>query len=129
MIAFCTHCWAEIGSELDRCPHCGVGLDDDRRLYEEKLIDALAHPLAQVRVRICWLLGENRISAAVPGLMHLVEHDKDLFVRRAAVEALGALQDPRSNVLLRAISVGSDRFLAAAAKKSLINIGLLRDAK
>jgi HEAT repeat protein len=123
MIAFCTHCWAEIDSGMDQCPHCGRYLGDDRRSYEEKLIGALAHPLPQARARICWLIGKNRIRAAVPCLMHLLEHDPDLFVRRAAVEGLGTLQDPRPISLLRALSQGTDRFLAAAAKKSLKRIG------
>lgn len=128
MIAFCTHCWAEIDSELGQCPHCSTYLGDDRRSYEEKLIAALAHPLPQARARICWLIGKNRIREAVPALMHLLEHDPDLFVRRAAVEGLGALRDPRPISLLRAISKGRNRFLATEAKKSLIRIGMPWDA-
>jgi hypothetical protein len=119
MIAFCTHCWEEVDTTLDRCPHCGADLAADSRSYEEKLIGALEHPLPQARVRICWLIGDNRIVAAVPRLMHLAEHDPDLFVRRAAVEALGALQDPRSSSLLHTFSEGPDRLIAAAAKRSL----------
>lgn len=119
MIAFCTHCWAEVDATLDQCPQCGVDLAADSRPYEEKLIGALEHPLPYARARICWLIGENRLASGVPRLMHTVEHDPDLFVRRAAVEALGVLQDPRSSSLLRTISGGKNRLLAAAAKRNL----------
>jgi HEAT repeat protein len=60
--------------------------------------------------------------------MRMVERDQDSFVRRAAVEALGNLQDPCAITLLRAISEDADRFLAAAAKKSLTRLGSSRDA-
>ncbi len=124
MIAFCTHCWTEIDASIDRCPHCGTGQGADPRSYEEKLVAALAHPLPEARARVCWLIGENTILAAVPCLMHMAEHDPDLFVQRAAVEALGTLKDLRPVFLLRAISASTNRFLATAAKKSLQSIGL-----
>jgi hypothetical protein len=108
MIAFCTHCWAEIDARLDQCSQCGADLAADSRSYEEKLIGALAHPLPQARARVCWLIGENRISAAAPCLMRLAEHDPDLFVRRAAVEGLGALQGLHSSSLLHTVSKGTE---------------------
>jgi hypothetical protein len=119
VIAFCTHCWAEINAKDVQCKHCGTEQAADPRSYEEKLVAALEHPLPGARARICWLIGENRIRDAVPHVMYLAEHDPDLFVRKAAIEALGALRDLRSDDLLRAISRSSNRFLAGAAKKSL----------
>ncbi len=70
-------------------------------------------------MRICWLIGENHIRQAVPDLMKLATDDPDLFVRKAALEGLGALCDPRSTALLRSIGRSQNRFLAAAAWKSL----------
>lgn len=119
MIAFCTHCWKETDSHLDQCPACGASLSADTRSYGEKLIGALNHPLPEARLRICWLIGENRVQEAVPALMRMVEHDPDLFVQRAALEALGDLRDPRAIPLLAEMSGGSNRFLANAARKSL----------
>ena len=119
MIAFCTHCWAEIDDALDLCPHCGKDLASDSRTYAEKLVAALAHPLPEARVRICWLLGENRIRTAVPDLIKVAAHDPDLFVRKAALAGLGALHDPRAVPLLETIGRGRNRFLASAAQKSL----------
>jgi HEAT repeat protein len=128
MIAFCTHCWSEIDADLEQCPHCATDLRKDHRSYEEKLIAALAHPLPGARARICWLIGRNGIRTAVPRLMQMVKRDQDSFVRRAAVEALGSLRDPCAIALLHAISGGTDRFLASAAKNSLTRIGSPRDA-
>jgi HEAT repeat protein len=119
MIAYCTHCWREVNSEAKVCPGCEADLTLDRRTYEQKLIGALAHPLPQARVRICWLIGENRVHKAAPDLMRLATDDPDLFVRKAAVESLGSLRYANSAPLLRKISSGDDRFLASAALKSL----------
>ena len=119
MIAYCTHCWREVNSEDKVCPGCEADLTLDHRTYEEKLIGALAHPLPAARVRICWLIGENYIRQAGPDLMSLATNDPDLFVRKAALESLGVLRDQNSASLLRTISWSENRFLAAAAKKSL----------
>lgn len=119
MIAFCTHCWREVNSEVKVCHGCDADLMLDHRTYEQKLIGALVHPLPEARERICWLIGENHIREAVPNLMKLATDDPDLYVRKAAVESLGALGDPRSGSLLRIISKCENRFLASVASRSL----------
>lgn len=80
------------------------------------------HPLPEARVRICWLIGENRICRAVPNLMKLATEDPDLFVRKSALESLGVLGDPQSAPVLREISRGDNRFLASVASRSLRTI-------
>lgn len=116
MVAFCTRCWAEINDRDDLCPRCGADQTSDLRTYDQKIVDALGHPLPQARARICWLLGQNRIQEAVPRLMKIVESDPDIYVQKAAVEALGTIGDPRSVELLRTIGDGKNRFLASAAR-------------
>lgn len=128
MIAFCTHCWAEIDSRDIRCVHCGVDLTNDPRPYEQKLAAALKHPLAEARARICWLLGENHIVSAVPQLIATAEHDEDLFVQQAAVEALVALRDNRALPLMRRLSQGDNHFLQSAARKALAVLDFPKDA-
>jgi uncharacterized membrane protein YvbJ len=66
VIAFCTHCWTEVDSEDLQCPKCGADFGNDARSYEQKLVAALRHPLPEARVRVCWLLGENRFIARYP---------------------------------------------------------------
>ena len=89
---FCTECWHETDSSHRTCPRCGANLAINPHSYEEKLISALDHPLAEARVRACWLVGINNIQAAATKLMSVVENDTDLFVRRAAVQALGKIR-------------------------------------
>jgi HEAT repeat protein len=48
--------------------------------------------------------------------MKIVESDPDIYVQKAAVEALGTIGDPRSVELLRTIGDGKNRFLASAAR-------------
>lgn len=94
-------------------------MEVDERSYQEKLIGALTHPLPSARARICWLLGENKVATAVPALMRIAGSDPDIYVQKAALEALGNLQDPRAVALLVRVQNGPNRFLAAAAQKSL----------
>jgi HEAT repeat protein len=112
-------CWAEVDARMDKCPYCGADQSTDQRSYEDKIAAALEHPLPQARARVCWLIGENRLRTALPRLIEMAEGDPDIYVQKAAVEALGALRDPRSDELLRAISTSENRFLAKAAKESL----------
>ena len=92
MIAFCTHCWAEIDASATRCASCSADLTSDLRTYSEKLVAALEHPMPEIRERICWLIGEIKIGSAIPDLVKVADHDSDLFVRRAACTTLTALQ-------------------------------------
>lgn len=92
MIAFCTRCWGEIDAVATKCIHCAVDLATDTRTYNEKLIAALDHPLPDVRERVCWLIGENRMRSAIPRLIEVAEHDSDLFVRREAQMALAVVK-------------------------------------
>lgn len=48
--------------------------------------------------------------------MKIVESDPDIYVQKAAVEALGTIGDPRLVELLRTIGDGKNRFLASAAR-------------
>ncbi|HTV54912.1 MAG TPA: HEAT repeat domain-containing protein [Terriglobia bacterium] len=108
-----------MSASLKQCPSCGALLETDFRSYQQKLMAALSHPLASTRARICWLLGKNKVSAAVPELIRVAESDPDLFVQKAALEALGRLQDRRALPLLLRVQNGENRFLADAARKSV----------
>jgi hypothetical protein len=47
MIAFCTHCFDEIGSKDHYCPNCGAGLGVDSRAHDwsaaKKILKSVAH--------------------------------------------------------------------------------------
>lgn len=122
MIVFCTHCWHETDSSLEKCPYCGADLALDHRSYEEKLTGALDHPLPEARVRTCWLIALNGSESAVPKLISVAESDPDLFVRRAAVQTLGKLHAESAVPLLQSLLKQNDRWMQHEANKSLQQI-------
>ncbi|MDD5404315.1 MAG: HEAT repeat domain-containing protein [Sulfuricella sp.] len=55
---FCPACFAPLAQEADTCPACGARMADlSARDYREKLVHALLHPLADVRMRAIIALG------------------------------------------------------------------------
>jgi HEAT repeat protein len=117
MLAFCTRCWSQISAQAKVCSECGGRVDDDPRSFEQKLLNALAHPLPATRARICWVLGQKRAKWAVPHLIGMLS-DKDLYVRIAALRALGETADEsavpaleraaaQENVMVRIVAQGA----------------------
>jgi len=99
MLVFCTRCWSEMSSKDAECSHCGARVDDDPRSFGQKLVAALEHPLPETRSRICWILGQKRATWAVPHLIRMLK-DSDLFVRVAALRALGDIGDSSAGTAL-----------------------------
>lgn len=121
MLAFCTRCWSEMHTEDIVCPNCGARVDDDPRSFEQKLIAALDHPLPETRSRICWLLGQKRAIWAVPQLLNMLG-DTDLFVRIAALRALGEIGDPSAELALQAASQDDNPLVRVVAQGALEQI-------
>jgi HEAT repeat protein len=84
---FCTSCWAELDDTATKCPECGHDLERDQRSYTDKLANALSHPIAATRARICWVIGRVQVKEFLPALESAL-YDPDAFVRLAAVQAL-----------------------------------------
>ena len=121
MLAFCTRCWSGMRTEDIVCPGCGARVDDDPRSFEQKLIAALAHPLPETRSRICWLLGQKRAAWAIPHLLKMLG-DADLFVRVAALRALGEIGDPSAESALQAASKDDKPLVRVVAQGALEQI-------
>jgi HEAT repeat protein len=121
MLAFCTRCWSEMYAKDTTCPHCGAQVDDDPRSFEQKLIGALGQPLPETRSRICWLLGQKRVTWAVPHLLKML-NDDDLYVRIAALRALGGIGDPSAESALIAAASDEKALLRIAAQGALQQI-------
>ena len=57
-LAFCPNCYARIPIDAAICPHCHTSLRDwQEKTYADCLIDALQHPLSEVRMRAIIALG------------------------------------------------------------------------
>lgn len=66
---FCPRCFAVIGADEQRCPQCGDDLAEEQaRPYQERLIQALGHPLAEARMTAITALGLRAEPVAAAAL-------------------------------------------------------------
>lgn len=91
---FCPSCFAEIEQALQCCPFCSVDIAQWRaHPYSERLMHALGHPLADVRmisVEALGRLGES--AAAMPLAQCALAHPVDVTQGIAIVNALARLR-------------------------------------
>jgi HEAT repeat protein len=99
---YCPRCWQDFDRDLPRCPHCGLDIQKfwKSRDYVEKLIVALGHPEKETPIRAAWLLGQLKEVRAVPPLIKLVKKTDDVYIARAAVQALGEIDTPEARQFL-----------------------------
>jgi HEAT repeat protein len=121
MYAFCTNCWSLISAKDDRCSTCGAKPEEDGRTFHQKLTAALEHPLPETRSRICWALGRMRARWAVPQLIDMLG-DEDLFVRVAALRALGDIGDEAAIPALQTATEDNSVLARIAATNALAQI-------
>ncbi len=89
MTFYCPACWKEIGEEDKKCPHCGSDITEhEKKSFDEKLIQALGHPIRETAAMAVWILGERKISESVVPLIRLFEQTDNPFLQRAILDAL-----------------------------------------
>ncbi len=90
---YCPRCWQDFERDEPRCPNCDLDIKEfwKSRDYIEKLILALQHPEKETPIRAAWLLGQLKDKRAVPHLIKLVKKTEDVYIARAAVQALGEI--------------------------------------
>jgi hypothetical protein len=118
---FCPNCWGEVKETDTVCPHCGVDIAKllDERDYIAKLIAALSHPEPSTPVRAAWLLGKLRATSAVGALLDLLQGDTDLYVKAAAVEALGEIGETSAEATLAHLAEQGPVLLRRKAEEAL----------
>lgn len=92
MITFyCPACWREVPEKVEVCPHCAAEIQCllDERDYVAKLIAALSHREPTTPIRAASILGRLKAGAAVVPLMRLLKGPSDVYIKAAAIEALG----------------------------------------
>lgn len=89
-LTFCPVCYCHVSIDEVRCPHCGISLKEwQRRSYTEKLIPALHHPLADVRMRVIITLGLQRARQAQEALVECaLRHPSDIVEGLEIVNSL-----------------------------------------
>ncbi len=121
MLVVCIHCWGELQSENERCPHCGAIVDPETTSYERLLFWALKNSRAEHRAEVCRILGLRGHKEAVPHLLAAV-NDHATIVRIAALQALGVIADESARPVIEKV-LGSDSLeLQSAARRALKEI-------
>jgi len=93
--AFCMNCFARVSTDDTVCPACGQRVAElSERDYRDKLLHALEHPLADVRMRAVHAL---RLRAEAPTADPLAQcalkHPVDVVQGLLIIDALGAMKD------------------------------------
>lgn len=114
---YCPNCREEFNADINVCPCCGTNIRAfwDGTDYVDKLINALGHPEPATPIRAASILGRLHDSRAVEPLISLVEKTQDIYIARAAVEALGYFPTERALNFLQGVA---DRHPALMVKKA-----------
>jgi hypothetical protein len=91
--AYCMNCFATIPRNAEVCPACGAEVAEfTSRGYREKLLRALHHPLAEVRMRAVIALGLRRDAEAARDLVECaLRHPRDVVEALEIVKSLQLL--------------------------------------
>jgi len=88
------------------CPHCDLNIAEffKGKDYVDKLIVALDHREPETPVRAAWILGRLQDKRAVEPLIKLIDATEDVYIARAAVEALGRIDTAKARKYLKAVA-------------------------
>ena len=91
---FCPACFAPLAQEADTCPACGARMAElSRRDYREKLVHALLHPLADVRMRAIIALGwRSELETADDLVACALRHPSDVVQGLEIVNSLARMK-------------------------------------
>jgi ribosomal protein L40E len=95
-VQICPACFAKIPNVAQQCKACGADIARlSARDYQEKLIAALSHPLADVRMRAIIALGvRGESEGADPLVQCALRHPTDLVEGLEIVRTLARLRAP-----------------------------------
>ena len=116
----CPACFRLIPAEAHACPACGADLDRLwARDYRDKLLAALAHPLAEVRMRAILALGLRGEASAAQSLVDCaLRHPVDVVEGLAVVAALVRLGGAGRTALHTLAEVHAAQAVRAAARQA-----------
>lgn len=120
---YCPSCFALIEVHNRHCPACGLDVSSlSARDYRDKLLAALEHPLADVRLRAIIALGWRGEGDASPALAQCaLRHPLDVVEGLQVVASLAGLQDAatREPALRRLAVEHPSRMVRSAAEQCL----------
>lgn len=94
-LAFCPSCYARIPLDTEICPRCHASLRRwQEKTYSTRLIEALGHPLSEVRMRAILALGWRGERAAEEPLVDCaLRHPIDVIEGLEIVNSLRLIRD------------------------------------
>lgn len=124
-LAFCPKCYRQIPAHAGLCPHCHASLCEwEKKTYSQRLIDALGHPLADVRMRAIIALGLRGDKAAEARLVDCaLQHPIDIVEGLEIVNSLRLIRDKESGDSW--LQILADRHPARAVRTAAA--GILRE--
>ncbi|WP_136419074.1 HEAT repeat domain-containing protein [Herbaspirillum sp. ST 5-3] len=129
---FCMHCFALLPAQTIICPVCNRAAEDtDVGDYREKLVNALHHPLAEVRMRAIIALGLRHDKPAADALVACaLRNPVDVVEGLQIIDALKILDDGKPRMMaLHYLFVRHPASAVKQAALAAINNVLPRDAE
>jgi len=126
---FCPACFAPLAQEADTCPACGARMTElSSRDYREKLVHALLHPLADVRMRAIIALGLRGEAEMAEALVECaMRHPTDVVQGLEIISSLTQMKEAKGGRLAlsilqthhaaHAVQEGAARVLAALSNE------------
>lgn len=98
---FCMHCFAILPAGTKTCPSCWHAADDvGAGAYQEKLVNALQRPLAEVRLRAIIAIGLRHDKPAVNALVTCaLRHPVDIVEGLQIIETLKMIDNGKPDML------------------------------
>lgn len=125
MITFyCPNCWSEIDEKEKSCHVCNYDISKyDSFDYTDKLINALSHPISDVRIFAARLLGKNKVKKSIPALIECLKVSKDMYFQKAIIETLGNLGALETLEIVKIFSAnGNPLIVRNAASKTILKL-------
>lgn len=120
---FCPNCWKEIDGKTIICSYCEYDISEYTKLsYEEKLINALRHPVRENRMMAIRLLGELRSTAALPSFAEILETEDDYYVITVIILALNKIGNEECGKMIRRLKTHKSRLVRKTATEALSEI-------
>lgn len=115
---FCPHCWKEVNAQADSCGYCSYDLKKYKNLsYEEKLINALRHPVRENRMIAIQVLGKLRSRKALPMFASILETEEDFYIIREIMLALEKIGGAESKKILLCLKTHKSRLIRSAVQQ------------
>lgn len=121
MTTLCPACWRVVPPDAGRCPHCSADIVTlHERDFRDKLLAALAHPIADIVIQAAAVLAARRdpeASRAIGRALHRFSHEPHVLA--GLLDALHVVGDDEARRLATAASAHPSLIVRQAAARVL----------